>query len=38
MGRALRTIHRKLYADGEHVNFYTIGEMRSGFSSTASST
>jgi SAM-dependent methyltransferase len=28
MGRLLRTLHRRLYAEGEHVNFYTIADMR----------
>ncbi|MBI3825252.1 MAG: class I SAM-dependent methyltransferase [Candidatus Rokubacteria bacterium] len=28
VGRILRTLHRKLYAEGEHVNFYTIRTMR----------
>lgn len=28
IGRFVRTIHRRLYAEGEHVNFYTIATMR----------
>lgn len=28
IGRCVRTIHRRLYAEGEHVNFYTIATMR----------
>jgi SAM-dependent methyltransferase len=29
IGRILRTLHRRLYAAGEHINFYTIANMRS---------
>ena len=28
IGRVLRTLHRKMYAEGEHVRFYTISAMR----------
>lgn len=28
VGRILRRLHRRLYAEGEHVNFYTIRDMR----------
>ena len=28
VGRTLRRLHRKMYAEGEHVNFYTIDQMR----------
>lgn len=28
IGRILRTLHRRMYAAGEHVNFYTIATMR----------
>ena len=27
-GRIVRTIHHRLYAEGEHINFYTIATMR----------
>jgi SAM-dependent methyltransferase len=28
IGRVLRRLHRRLYAEGEHVNFYTIADIR----------
>jgi SAM-dependent methyltransferase len=28
IGKILRTLHRRLYAAGEHINFYTIANMR----------
>lgn len=28
IGRILRRMHKKLYAEGEHINFYTIAGMR----------
>lgn len=28
IGRVLRSLHRKMYAEGEHIHFYTIKDMR----------
>lgn len=28
IGRSLRRLHRRMYAEGEHVNFYSIERMR----------